>query len=233
MTVPEIKQEQAISLDNVSYQYPKSASGLSFPHWQVMQGERLFLYGPSGSGKTTLLNLLAGIITPDRGTVSLLGKPFSPLREGKRDKFRARHIGVVFQQFNLVSHLSVAQNITLAAHFAGGEQPGAEQLKTLILALQLPVEVLTKKACQLSVGQQQRVAIARALINQPEILLVDEPTSALDADARDAFMKLLTDLCEQHRTTLIFVSHDQSLSRYLDNSVAISAIIAPTETSSC
>ncbi|MEC9262453.1 MAG: ATP-binding cassette domain-containing protein, partial [Pseudomonadota bacterium] len=124
MTLPETKPVQAISLNNVTYQYPKSDSRLSFPHWQVAQGERLFLYGPSGSGKTTLLNLLAGILTPDSGSVTLLEKPFSTLSEGKRDKFRARHIGVVFQQFNLVSHLTVAQNITLAAHFAGGSQPG-------------------------------------------------------------------------------------------------------------
>lgn len=233
MTLPETKPVQAISLENVSYQYPKSKSKLSFSHWQVSQGERLFLYGPSGSGKTTLLNLLAGIITPDSGTVSLLDKPFSALSEGKRDKYRARHIGVVFQQFNLITHLTVAQNILLAAYFAGGQSPGDEQLKSLITALQLPIEVLNKKASQLSVGQQQRVAIARALINQPEILLVDEPTSALDADARDAFMRLLTELCEQHHTTLIFVSHDQSLSQYLDKSVALSAITAPAEASSC
>ena len=108
-----------------------------------------------------------------------------------------------------------------------------EQLVALIHALQLPAEVLNKQASQLSVGQQQRVAIARALINQPEILLVDEPTSALDADARDAFMRLLTELCEQHHTTLIFVSHDQSLSQYLDKSVALSAITSAAEASSC
>ncbi|WP_296044708.1 ABC transporter ATP-binding protein [uncultured Alteromonas sp.] len=233
MTLPETKPVQAISLENVTYQYPKSTSRLGFPQWQVAQGERLFLYGPSGSGKTTLLNLLAGILTPDSGNVTLLEKPFSTLSEGRRDKFRARHIGVVFQQFNLVSHLTVAQNIALAAHFAGGSQPGREQLAELIHALQLPAEVLNKQASQLSVGQQQRVAIARALINQPEILLVDEPTSALDADARDAFMRLLTELCEQHHTTLIFVSHDQSLSQYLDKSVALSTITNPAEASSC
>lgn len=233
MTLADDKPVQAISLNNVSYQYSKEATTLRFPHWQVAQGERLFLYGPSGSGKTTLLNLLAGILTPDSGSVMLLDIPFSALSESKRDKFRARHIGVVFQQFNLISHLSVAQNITLAAHFAGGELPGQEQLKALINALNLPTQVLNKKASQLSVGQQQRVAIARALINQPEILLVDEPTSALDADARDAFMTLLTDLCLQHHTTLIFVSHDQSLSRYLDKSVAISAILAPTKEQLC
>lgn len=233
MTLPNTKQVPAISLENVSYQYPKSASGVRFPQWRVAQGERLFLHGPSGSGKTTMLNLLAGILTPDSGTVTLLDKPFSLLSEGKRDKFRARHIGVVFQQFNLITHLTVAQNITLAAHFAGENQPAQAQLNNLISALQLPLDVLHKKASQLSVGQQQRVAIARALINQPEILLVDEPTSALDADARDAFMTLLINLCEQQQTTLIFVSHDRELSRFLDKSVAINSLISPLEAPSC
>ena len=229
MTLPNSKPVQAISLENVSYQYPKSEARLTFPQWQVAQGERLFLHGPSGSGKTTLLNLLAGILTPDNGIVTLLEQPFSVLSEGQRDKFRARHIGVVFQQFNLVGHLTVAQNISLAAHFAGGKPPGREQLATLINTLQLPHEVLSKQASQLSVGQQQRVAIARALINQPEILLVDEPTSALDADARDAFMTLLINLCDQHQSTLVFVSHDQSLSEYLDKSVPLGALTAQVE----
>ena len=93
--------------------------------------------------------------------------------------------------------------------------------------------MLNKKARQLSVGQQQRVAIARALINEPEILLVDEPTSALDADARDAFMTLLIELCEAHNTTLIFVSHDAALSDYLTTRVSVEDLFASVETRSC
>lgn len=203
------------------------------PDWEVEQGERIFLFGPSGSGKTTLLNLLAGILTPDKGTISLLEQTFSTLGERKRDKFRARHIGVVFQQFNLISHLTVAQNIELAAHFGSGTKPKESDIADMIAALQLPQTVLNSKANQLSVGQQQRVAIARALINHPEILLVDEPTSALDTDARDAFMRLLVKLCEQFSTTLLFVSHDQSLSAYLDKRVAVSDIFAVGETNVC
>ena len=206
---------------------------LHMTDWQVTAGERIFLHGPSGSGKTTLLNLLAGIITPVTGNITLLGQPFSSLGGGKRDKFRARHIGVVFQQFNLISHLSVAQNIALAAHFGAGKQPDERRMAALIAELQLSADVLFKRAAHLSVGQQQRVAIARALINQPEILLVDEPTSALDADARDAFMRLLISLCEQHDTTLIFVSHDQSLSRYLNSSVAVTSIVRNGEGQAC
>lgn len=220
-------------MQSVSFTYPNSEVQIQVNDWQVKQGERIFLHGKSGSGKTTLLNLLSGILTPEQGSITVLNEPFSTLSESKRDRFRARHIGVVFQQFNLISHLTVAQNIRLAAHFAGNTPPDNDQLKTLINALHLPADVLHKKAQQLSVGQQQRVAIARALVNEPEILLVDEPTSALDADARDAFMTLLIDLCEAHNTTLIFVSHDQSLSKYLTSRVSVNDILVFEETNAC
>lgn len=220
-------------MQSVSFTYPNSEVQIQVNDWQVKQGERIFLHGKSGSGKTTLLNLLSGILTPEQGSITVLNEPFSTLSESKRDRLRARHIGVVFQQFNLISHLTVAQNIRLAAHFAGNTPPDNDQLKTLINALHLPADVLHKKAQQLSVGQQQRVAIARALVNEPEILLVDEPTSALDADARDAFMTLLIDLCEAHNTTLIFVSHDQSLSKYLTSRVSVNDILVFEETNAC
>ena len=220
-------------MQSVSFTYPNSKVQIQVNDWQVKQGERIFLHGKSGSGKTTLLNLLSGILTPEQGSITILDEPFSALSESKRDRFRARHIGVVFQQFNLVSHLSVAQNIQLAAHFAGNKNLDNTRLTALLIALQLPLDVLNKKARQLSVGQQQRVAIARALVNEPEILLVDEPTSALDADARDAFMTLLIELCEVHSTTLIFVSHDAALSDYLTTRVSVEDLFASVETSSC
>ncbi|AYA66409.1 ABC transporter ATP-binding protein [Alteromonas sp. RKMC-009] len=202
---------------------------MTLPEWTVEKGERIFLHGPSGSGKTTLLNMLAGVLNADSGDITLLGEDFSSLSSGKRDGFRARHIGVVFQQFNLVPHLSVLKNIELAAYFGGNKGNIESKAGGLINALKLPAEVLTQSAKSLSVGQQQRVAIARALINEPEILLVDEPTSALDTDARDAFMTLLIDLCKQHHTTLIFVSHDKSLAQYLSSSVSLQSLCSFSE----
>lgn len=202
---------------------------MTLPEWTVEKGDRIFLHGPSGSGKTTLLNMLAGVLNADSGDITLLGEDFSSLSSGKRDGFRARHIGVVFQQFNLVPHLSVLKNIELAAYFGGNKGNVESKAAGLINALKLPVEVLTQSAKSLSVGQQQRVAIARALINEPEILLVDEPTSALDTDARDAFMTLLIDLCKQHHTTLIFVSHDKSLAQYLSSSVSLQSLCSFSE----
>lgn len=219
----------AIHLKDVVHQYPKSKTRMTLPEWTVEKGDRIFLHGPSGSGKTTLLNMLAGVLNADSGDINLLGEDFSSLSSGKRDGFRARHIGVVFQQFNLVPHLSVLKNIELAAYFGGNKGNVESKAAGLINALKLPAEVLTQSAKSLSVGQQQRVAIARALINEPEILLVDEPTSALDTDARDAFMTLLIDLCKQHHTTLIFVSHDKSLAQYLSSSVSLQSLCSFSE----
>ena len=214
----------AVRLKDVQHRYPKSQVTLSIPHWEVQTGDKVFLHGPSGTGKTTLLNLLAGVLQPESGEIALLDQPFSSLPTRKRDKFRAKHIGVVFQQFNLVPHLSVLKNIRLAAYFADNKASVESKAAAMIEALRLPPEVLHQSAGSLSVGQQQRVAIARALINEPEILLVDEPTSALDTDARDAFMNMLTALCETQNTTLIFVSHDKSLEKYLSSSVSLSTL---------
>jgi putative ABC transport system ATP-binding protein len=214
----------AIHVEGIEYQYHSASekSDLTIKQFNLQQGERVFLYGDSGSGKTTLLNLLAGVLKPSKGTIHLLGQAFSSLPNRQRDRFRARHIGVVFQQFNLIPYLSVMKNIQLASYFASTEPNTVEEVaKDMLSKLKLPANTLHKRASELSVGQQQRVAIARALINQPEILLVDEPTSALDASARDAFMSVLIETCQAANTTMIFVSHDMGIQDYFDNSIAM------------
>lgn len=220
----------AVQVDQVEYRYDAVANtpDLFIPTWRVERGSRLFLYGDSGSGKTTLLNLLAGVLKPNKGTIKLLDCTVSAMKARQRDKFRAQHIGVVFQQFNLIPYLSVIKNIQLASYFASTKPSTIdESARALLSKLRLPDDVLHKRAAELSVGQQQRVAIARALINQPEILLVDEPTSALDASARDAFMSLLIETCQAANTTLIFVSHDMSLQDYFEASIAMPFLSQP------
>ncbi|MCU4674155.1 ABC transporter ATP-binding protein [Catenovulum sp. 2E275] len=216
----------AIQIENLKFSYPKAQAGLNINHWQVKKGEQIFLYGDSGSGKSTLLNLLSGILVPDSGEIKILKQSFSELSERKRDKFRANHIGVVFQQFNLIPYLSVQKNIELAVHFAG-RRIQQSLISQMLTQLKLDASVSEKPASALSIGQQQRVAIARALINQPDILLVDEPTSALDANARDAFMDILLAMCQQCSTTLIFVSHDLSLQHYFSTSLNIKTLQHP------
>lgn len=200
-----------VAVENLRFQYYcGNGPVLDIPRWSVSHGEQVFLYGPSGSGKSTLLNLLAGILLPNVGTIEILGKPIHSLSSSQRDKWRARHIGVVFQQFNLIPYLNGLNNIKLAAHFAKTANKSA-RASELLSALGIEPQLHDQPASKLSIGQQQRIAIARALINQPELLIVDEPTSALDQHNRDAFMSLLLNQVKQHSIALIFVSHDLSL----------------------
>lgn len=219
MQQQESSGRSAIDIHNLRFAYAKSAKDLlHIENWRVEAGQRVFLFGESGSGKSTLLNLLSGTLPPREGEIFILNQPFSALSSRKRDKIRAKHIGVVFQQFNLIAYLSVLDNVRVAAHFAG--QHGGDitiRTKQLFEQLHLSESLLSKRADELSVGQQQRVAIARALINQPEILIVDEPTSALDANARDGFMKLLMECCDEANNTLVFVSHDDHLGQYFES----------------
>jgi putative ABC transport system ATP-binding protein len=221
--MPDHSLSMAINVEGLRFSYDKQQqkqglrADLEIGEWQVSAGQHVFLRGESGSGKSTLLNLLAGILTPDSGSITLLGEPVSTLSSRKRDAFRAKHIGVVYQQFNLIPFVSVLKNVQLAAHFGKTKASDVGTfLSDLFPRLELPIECINKKASELSVGQQQRVAIARALVNNPDILLVDEPTSALDANARDAFMKVLIELCKQYNTTLLFVSHDAYLQSYFE-----------------
>lgn len=218
----------AIDIQNLRYQYRsknKHNPLFHIPHWQVVAGDKVFLHGKSGTGKSTVLNLLSGILKPLGGDLHLLGENFGTMKGAATDKFRAQHIGVVFQVFNLIPYLSVLENIELASYFAK-HRTDEDAVKAMLESLALPEAILTQPVSQLSVGQQQRVAIVRALINSPEILLVDEPTSALDSSARDAFMQVLMDVAKHKNTTMIFVSHDRSLAKYFNQSQDVASLFA-------
>lgn len=207
----------AIELKNVLFYYQPAGWQLSLPALRLAPGQHLFIKGASGSGKTTLLNLLSGILAPRQGEILLGGATFSKLSPARRDTMRARHIGVVFQQLNLISYLSVLDNVLLSAHFAGSNNPESKQrAKALLQSLGLGAELTEQQAAALSVGQQQRVAIARALLTRPALLIADEPTSALDADNRDSFMQVMLQQADACGTTVIFVSHDASLRSYFN-----------------
>lgn len=215
-----------ISLKNLRYTWPGSdVPALDIAEFQIEQAETVFLRGASGSGKSTLLGLLAGTLTAQSGSLQILGTELASLSARKRDRFRADHIGIVFQQFNLIPFLSVAGNLRLAARFSGRPRRDiGEKSELLLESLKLDPALLQRRADRLSVGQQQRVAIARALINEPEVLLADEPTSALDSDARDSFMKLLMSIRDISNCTMIFASHDRSLAKYFDTEVELAKL---------
>jgi putative ABC transport system ATP-binding protein len=199
---------------------------LQIAEWNVAPAERVFLYGPSGSGKTSLLNLICGITTADSGEILINGTNISALGARARDRLRMQTMGVIFQQFNLLPYLSVADNIRLGHFFSS--QTHSRQVETAIEQLtdrlKLPRSYLHQKAGSLSVGQQQRVAIARVLIKSPALIIADEPTSALDEDTRREFINTLIDCADLHNSTLLFVSHDHSLGIHFDRVVALDSI---------
>jgi putative ABC transport system ATP-binding protein len=208
----------AITLSNVLFSWSKKADNtptILLPEWHIAQGERVFLHGQSGTGKSTLLNILSGILLPQQGKVTLLGTDITQLSHRQRDRFRAQHLGVIFQQFNLIPYLSVADNIRLSQTFSG-IAPQTHRIAELCKQLALDKTLLDQQANQLSVGQQQRVAVARALYHRPSIIIADEPTSALDSNTRNEFIRLLLTQSEHNNSTVIFVSHDHSLSSHFD-----------------
>ncbi|MBF7073745.1 ABC transporter ATP-binding protein [Glaciecola sp. MH2013] len=208
----------AVNVENLSFAYTPGKAVLNIKSWRLKTAESVFLFGPSGCGKSTFLNLLSGLLPVSSGQIHINDTNLSALAPSKRDAFRAKSIGVVLQQFNLVPYLSVLDNIRLASYFSSGSKDGKVEQRAgeLLHELNLPNDVLFSQASELSVGQQQRVAIARALINQPAVIIADEPSSALDADATDAFMQLLKSAVKKTSASLIFVSHDQSLSKHFD-----------------
>ena len=218
-----------INLKGLTYRWKgQRKNTLEIAELSVSKGEHVFLRGESGSGKTTLLNLLAGIITPTQGELHLLEQPVHQMKPSQRDRFRADHMGVIFQQFNLLPYLSTLENVTLPCHFSALRKERAgnpnEQSVALLEHLKLDSELRSKPVTELSVGQQQRVAVARALIGQPEIILADEPTSALDTRTRDAFLKLLFDKADAQNGTVVFVSHDPYIAESFPRVIELSEV---------
>ena len=195
---------------------PGGADTVALGPLHLAAGQTVFLHGPSGCGKSTLLGLLAGVLSPQQGRVSLLGQDWAALKAGQRDAFRADHVGVMFQQFNLLPYMSVLDNVTLPCRFSKLRLQRCEAVGGPVATAQswlqrmgLPEALWSRRADALSVGQQQRVAAARALMGQPELILADEPTSALDAALRLGFMDLLLQAAREAGSTLVCVSHDE------------------------
>ena len=194
---------------------------LDIPEWSLEHGEQVFLHGPSGCGKTTLLNLLGGLLSGYQGQLQILNTELRSLRGHQRDRFRARHLGYVFQQFNLLPYATALDNALLPLRFAPGRRAriGDERAEALRLAAALGLDEtqMTKGAAgALSVGQQQRVAVVRALIGAPGLIVADEPTSALDASAQAAFIDTLFTHVEAAGASLLMVSHDERLADRFD-----------------
>lgn len=233
----ETKQTAApvVEINNLRYGWPGANWSFALQNFELASAERIFVHGPSGCGKSTLLSLIAGIHTPDSGTIRLLGQDLGAMNPGDRDRLRGRDVGFVFQQFNLVGYLSVIENVLLPLTFSTARRRRVEQQASssrveaarLLTTLGLDEAAFSRAPGELSVGQQQRVAVARALLGRPKLIICDEPTSALDADARDGFLDVLIDQCEATAAALIFVSHDQSLGGHFTRQLNLRTVAGP------
>ncbi|SFG65497.1 ABC transporter ATP-binding protein [Neptunomonas qingdaonensis] len=223
----------AVTLEQVTFSWKSGTPIIDIAKCEIKSGEHIFIQGPSGSGKSTLLNLLTGLLLPDSGEIRIAGCCISSLSSSERDCFRADHIGFIFQMFNLLPYLSLRDNVMLACRFsnvrkqraiaqAGSVSQAADQL---LLELGLGKQLHQRlTVAELSVGQQQRVAVARALIGSPDVLIADEPTSALDRTTRDTFIQLLLKEVSQRNSTLLLVSHDDTLSPFFDRTLSLQQI---------
>ncbi len=181
-------------------------------------GEQLLLTGGSGSGKSTLLHLIAGLIDPRAGSVTVAGQNVHALAPAARDRHRGRAIGMIFQTFNLLPGFSAIENVMLAMMFADAKQlPPREhrgRASDLLTRLGLPAGRLhDADVTKLSIGQQQRVAVARAIACQPSLVLADEPTASLDPENRDAAIELIQSACKDANAALLCVSHDPAIAQ--------------------
>ena len=213
--------QAVLQCQNLAFKYASSGFELQVPEFLMQAGETVFLEGDSGSGKSTLLNLMAGVLLPQAGHVSLMGQKLSDLSASRCDALRVDHVGFLFQQFNLLPYLSVLDNVTLPCKFSkrrrqqAAQQCGsaAQAAVNLLDALGMS-DFARQPVGTLSVGQQQRVAAARALIGKPDLVIADEPTSALDARHQARFVQLLLEQAAQQSTAVILVSHDPRLAEH-------------------
>lgn len=185
---------------------------LDIGDYALTDGDQILLRGISGSGKTTFFNILAGLLHPSQGQVFYDDQSLYALPEAARDRFRARHVGYVFQNHMLLPSLTALDNVMTPLAFAGTVPSGERKNRARALIAQLGIEAFAGyRPRALSTGQRLRVAIARALANSPSVLLADEPTAALDPAAAGAVMDLLQQSCRDHHSILIVSSHDPAL----------------------
>lgn len=204
----------AIALQGVTKAFPlgdgRALEVLNIPALELCEGSYTVLKGPSGSGKTTLLNLMAGITLPTDGKIWLDGTDIFALPEARRDRFRADHIGYIFQTFNLLAPFTALENVLLAMMFTPKLSTREQRQRAAGILAKLGLkERLSHRPQQLSRGEQQRVAIARAFVNDPPIILADEPCASLDPSTARVVLTEFLAICREERKTVLIVSHDE------------------------
>jgi putative ABC transport system ATP-binding protein len=189
---------------------------------QVTPGESVAIIGPSGSGKSTLLSLLAGLDKPDSGHIQLSGHAVDQLSEQELTSWRAKFLGIVFQQFHLISHLTTLENVLLPLQITNQLDQASQRATELLSRVGL-TDRANHYPSELSGGEKQRVAIARALIGQPPLLLADEPSGNLDSQTGQQIVSLLFELVKENNMTLILVTHNATLATACDRQLLLKA----------
>jgi len=201
-----------IKISSLAHVYDKGRS-LKFPCWEIADMEQWLLLGASGSGKSTLLNIISGLLKPSQGEVLINGTDLCTLPARARDRFRGRHIGIIFQRPHLIRSLDVLDNLELAAVMAGLP---IDHERNLSLLADLGIDELAKNyPDELSQGQLQRVSVARALVNKPDLLIADEPTSSLDDENANQVIHMLTTQAKDNGAALIIATHDRRVQEYI------------------
>lgn len=200
-------EEKVVALDSINL--------------QIKKGEICCLLGTSGSGKSTLLNMMAGLEKPTKGEIIINGYHIEKMNEEQITKFRQKHVGFVFQSYNLMNALTALENVALPLEFGGVKKEirnkrAFEMLKAVGLG-----DRIKHKPTEMSGGQQQRVSIARAFIGNPEIVFADEPTGNLDTKTTFEIMDLMVNMARGNNQTLIIVTHDVEISSYADKIIYI------------
>ncbi|MGN6093452.1 ABC transporter ATP-binding protein [Luteibacter jiangsuensis] len=211
-----------IDIQDLSKVYERGRQKVEVLHGvnlKIEEGDFLALMGPSGSGKTTLLNLIGGLDTPTGGSITVAGDRIDRLGSGALAKWRAAHVGFVFQFYNLMPMLTAQRNVELPLLLT--KLSGAQRKKNASVALQLVglADRATHKPSELSGGQQQRVAIARAIVSDPTLLVCDEPTGDLDRQSAEEILGLLRELNREHGKTIVMVTHDPKAAEYANHTL--------------
>jgi putative ABC transport system ATP-binding protein len=210
-----------IAISNLDFSYPTGNFFLHVPEFSVDRHEKVAVIGPSGTGKTTLLNLIAGIIVPSQGNITVSDTSVDQLNDAQRRQFRITHIGFVFQDFELLDYLNVYDNILHPYRITKALQlHSSVRERARMLAEEMGIgDKLKRRATNLSQGEKQRAAICRALLPKPKLILADEATGNLDPENKTRILDLLFQAVDEHDTTLLAVTHDYELLRRFDRIV--------------
>ena len=202
----------ALQSSELSFKY-NAQSSFVFPPLGLKPAESALLLGPSGSGKSTLLHLLAGLLEPAKGEVTIGAQNLHALKGQARDRFRGEHLGIIFQRSHFLPYLTICENLKLAAQ-AQNARVSTKQIHHLLDRLNIGA-LAAKKPSDCSLGEQQRAAIARAILHKPQLILADEPTSALDDHNAQKVTKLLQQMAQEAQAALLIVTHDGRLKEHI------------------